>query len=164
MNEDNFEESQKEERNSYYEIDDEKTTAKYMLDSLEKKIVLPTHDDTNFNPFVFRHAMTQDMDITTFLMWMQAFSPLLAGIIVYNVLRRLGIYFIGKFIMLGMLDAIFGLLDVYVLHKHNYDVLGLVFWSVWLPPVYMKKRSKLLREKNYHHIVWLLTAFVLVIM
>lgn len=153
----------KEERNSYYKIDDTKTTAQYMMDSLDNKIVIPEQSTNSSNPFAIRHVMTQDMDITTFLIWMQIASPLLAGAIVYNgLLNGIGLGFINAYIMLIILDAIFGIADVIVLHKHNYDVLKYVVWSVWLPPVYMLKRKKLLGEKNYQHIAWILSFLVLV--
>jgi len=151
------------ERESNYKPEDIKTTAQYMMDSLGNDVVVPEQSTVGSNSFVIRHIMTQDMDLTTFLVWMQIASPLLAGIIVHNgFLDAIGLGFINVYIMLIILDAIFGIADVIVLYKHNFNVLKYVVWSVWLPPVYMLKRKKLLGEKNYQHIAWILSFLVLV--
>lgn len=150
-------------KNSYYELED-RTTADYMLEELGKDVVVPKHNDINPNPFVIRHALTQDMDVTTALMWMQAFAPVVAGALVGSgLMSSIGLGFVNKYILVILLDAIIGIADVFVLFKHEYDVMGLIFWSVWLPPVYMKKRMNLLNEVNYQHIVWIITIIMLII-
>lgn len=145
----------------YYNID-EKTTGQYMLDEMGCNVAVPTNNDNN--PIAMRHMLTTDVDITTFLMWLQAFSPLIAGALVgSNLISIAGMESFTKFLTLVIFDALFGLADIFVLNKHGYTIRKLIFWAVWLPPVYMKMRSKMLREKNMEHVVWII-AFVVMLL
>ena len=149
-------------KRGYYDIG-EKTTAQFMLEEMGGKVVVPTNNDTN--PLALRHAMTTDMDLTTMLMWLQAFSPIFAGMLsVSGIMSSIGLGFINKYMLLCILDAIFGIMDVFLLLKHQYDVNKLIFWAVWVPPVYMVKRKKLLGENNLHHIIWCMMFLILVIL
>lgn len=145
-----------------YSLDSDMTTKDYMMGQMSGDFVVPTNNDNN--PIAMRHMMTTDLDTTTFVMWIQSFVPILVGAMVGSgLLASLGIGFINKYVLLIVLDAVLGIIDMIILYKHKYDIKKLLFWGVWLPPVYMKLRMRLLGEKNFQHIVWLLSLVVFLI-
>lgn len=142
----------------YYQVDD-KTTGTYIEETYGGVGLDMGLMDSN-NPFAGRHMIENDLDVTTILMWSATFIPLLAGILASNILIPNGIE-IPAILIVTFLDAIICLIDCYILKKHNYKVGYLWIAAIALAPVYMYLRMKLLKEKNFYHIVWVLWLFIL---
>ena len=143
--------------------DGERTTADYIREELGDDVVIPTNNDNN--PLALRHAFDSDMDTTTFVMWIQAFVPLFAGAFVGSGMAdSIGLYFLNKFLVVCIFDALLGIIDLILLFKKGYNIKKLAFWAVWLPPVYMYMRMRMLREKNFQYLVWIICFLILVIM
>ena len=144
-------------------LDGERTTADYMLEELGDDCIVPSNNDNN--PLALRHAFDSDMDSSTFVMWLQAFVPLFAGAFVGSgMAASMGLYFLSKYLMVCIFDALLGGIDLVILYKKGFNIKKLAFWAVWLPPVYMIKRMKMLGEKNFQYLVWIICFFVLVIL
>ena len=143
----------------YYQVDD-KTTGRYIEETYGGVGLDMGRMDAN-NPFASRHMMENDLDVTTALMWIAVFMPLLTGVIVSNMLIPNGIN-IPAILVVTFLDAIFCLIDYFILKKHNYKVGYLWVLAIALAPAYMYMRMRLLKEKNYYHIVWIMLLLVLI--
>ena len=141
----------------YYQIDD-KTTGKYIEETYGGKGLDMGRMDNN--PFAGRHMLENDLDVTTILMWLATFVPLMVGIISSNILIPNGIK-IPVILLLTIIDAIICLVDCYMLKRHNYKVGYLWIAAIALAPAYMFFRMRLLKEKNYYHIVWVLWLLIL---
>ena len=144
----------------YYQVDD-KSTGKYIEETYGGVGMDMGRMDNNI--FAGRHMVENDLDVTTMIMWLASFMPIITGVITSNILIPNGIN-IPTILVLTILDALLCLIDCAVLKKHNYKVGYLWICAIALAPLYMVLRMKLLKEKNYYHIVWLLLLIILFIM
>ena len=142
----------------YYQVDD-KTTGAYIEETYGGVGLDMGRMDSN-NPFAGRHMLENDLDVTTILMWIATFVPIITGVIASNLLIPNGIK-IHVIVLVTILDAILCIIDCYILKKHNYNTGFLWFFAIALAPVYMYLRMRLLKEKNYYHVVWILLLLIL---
>ncbi len=166
LNEDNqvvsknhLEEAAFDEEADFYRIDN-KSTAEYIKENYGGAKVDTEQMDRN-NIFAGRTMMENDLDVTTLLMWFACFVPLISGVVVSNIFIPNGIE-IPAFILVTLLDAIVCLTDYFLLKKHRYKMGNLWLAAIALAPVYMVMRKKVLREKNFYHVIWILLFCILI--
>lgn len=149
----------KELKNDYYKIDDQNDNS-YMSSNIEESMRL----SRTYNPFTATTVSEADMNKTTFLMTIASIVPILVGMIIWGLFEPGQVNLAMGLTIIWFIDAIICLIDCSLLKNHNYDIGKLWIPAFLLTPLYLSLRARLLKEKNYHTMAWIMLTILFIIM
>lgn len=102
--------------------------------------------------------------INNTLVWLLAFAPIISVLLIFIILgvvyegseyRMLKAYYSGEFWWVAIIvNILLSLCDESILKKSGHDTSKFRGW-VWLVPVYLFQRAKILKQNNAYFIVWI---------
>ena len=104
-----------------------------------------------------------DHDFSNILVDIVSFLPFLSGMIDVFIFNKLGIYVVTWFVIMVFAGAVLCVIDWYNLYKIDYNVDSLIFWAIFLQPVYLYLRAKTVNSGQYLIWFWLVLFLVVCI-
>ncbi len=101
-------------------------------------------------------------DINNTLVWILAFMPILGTVLEYIIVGALGIYTTSIWVITVAFNIMLCMSDEMMLRKAGYSNVNRIVWTVFIIPIYLFSRAKLLKQHNTYAIVWCITFLVLI--
>ncbi|MEF2965848.1 DUF4339 domain-containing protein [Paenibacillus sp. M1] len=100
-------------------------------------------------------------DINNTLVWILAFTPILGTLLEYIISGAIGAASGSLWFITLVLNTILCVNDKRKLKKAGYNTKAMLFWAIFLVPVYLFRRAHLLKQKNVYAIVWCITFVIM---
>jgi hypothetical protein len=101
-------------------------------------------------------------EISNNLVWILAFVPILGTLLEYIIAGEIGIASGSLWFVTIAINCIICVMDERKLKNAGYDTKKVIVWAIFLVPVYLYKRAKLLKHNPSYLVVWCLTFALLV--
>ena len=105
--------------------------------------------------------LLQGTDVKNTLIWVLAFTPIIGMIFEIIISDITHIEVSNLWFITVIINIIICTSDAAYLKKLGYTEKGLFFWGLTFIPIYLLKRAKLLKQKYYYVVVWIISFAIL---
>lgn len=106
--------------------------------------------------------LLQGSDVKNTLIWVLAFTPIIGMILEIIISDITHIDVSNLWFITVIINIIICTSDAAYLKKLGYTEKGLFFWGLTFIPIYLLKRAKLLKQKYYYLVVWIISFAILI--